>query len=208
MKNLFALLMLALLTSGALAHQPTIVGQENITIEKPEISRAFYAELTGQPRSYFIKSDQPFVLYLGLLVPRNTNAAGQYSARVYRLAYGQQYLLTELRADSVIWKQYYEFFGGDHYLKGPEYKQSVPEGAYEIMVYSPDNLGRYVLVVGEGEFWGPQEIWNVYRTLPQLKANFFGENPLTFLLTPFGFVLIIIAGALIYWLIVPLFVTD
>jgi hypothetical protein len=201
MKNLMTLLTLACLAAAALAHQPVIVGKDNITIEKPEISRAFYGELTGQPRSYFIKSDQPFDLYVGLLVPRNTNAAGQYSAKVYRLAEGKQYLLTAMRADSVIWKEYYEDFGGDYYLKGPDWKQSVPAGAYEINVYSQDNLGKYVLVVGEGEFWGPKELFNVYTTLPQLKGNFFGENPLTFLKTPFGIALLVVIGGIIFYLV-------
>jgi hypothetical protein len=195
-----ALLALACLATATLAHQPTIVGQEIITIEKPEISRAFYGELSGQPRSFFVKADEPFDLYVGLLVPRNTNAAGRYSARVYRVVGGQKIILNDLRADSVAWKEYYEPFGGDHYVKGPEWKSSVPAGGYEIEVYSANDLGKYVLVIGEKESWGPQEILNVYTELPILKGDFFGGHPASFLISPFGIALIVAIGGILFYL--------
>jgi hypothetical protein len=194
-------ILLILLVGSALAHQPVIVGQETLTIEKPEISRAFYHELNGQPRSYFLQADQTFDLYLNLLVPRNTNAAGRYSARVSRLADDQQVPLADLKAESVVWQEFYEPFGGDTYLKGPEFRQTVPPGRYEIEVYSNDNRGKYVLAVGEKEFFGPKEIASVYTEVPKLKGGFFGDNPLTFLVTPFGLVLVVVASLAAYWLI-------
>jgi len=192
---------LLLIASAALAHQPVIVGKDTFTIEKPEISRAFYHELSGQPRSYFINADKAFDLYLNLLVPKNTNANGRYSARVYRLDDGKRALLANVKAESVVWQEFYEPFGGDTYVKGPEFKQNVPAGRYEIEVYSADNRGKYVLAVGEKEYFGPKEIANVYTEVPKLKSEFFGTNPLTFLATPFGIVLVIIAGVIIYFLV-------
>jgi hypothetical protein len=202
MKNSLLLFFVVILAAGALAHQPVIVAKDNITIEKPEISRAFYASLNGQPQSYFINAAKPFLLYVNLLVPRNTNAAGRYSARINRLAYGNQYLLAELKGDEVIWQEFYEPFGGDYYLKGPEYKENVPAGAYEIQVYSADNRGKYVLAVGEKEYFGPKEIAAVYKLIPKLKADFFGDNPWSFLIvTPFGLVLLLVSGAFVYWIL-------
>jgi len=192
---------LLLIASGALAHQPVIVGKEIITIEKPEISRAFYHELSGQPRSYFINADQAFDLYINLLVPKNTNANGRYSARVYHIVDGKRTLLTDIKAGSVVWQEFYEPFGGDYYVKGPELKRNVPAGRYEIEVYSADNRGKYVLAVGEKESFGLKEIAKVYTDVPRLKSEFFGTNPLTFLLTPFGIVLVIVAGMIIYLII-------
>jgi len=186
--------------TGALAHQPVIVGQETITIEKPEISRAFYHELSGRPRSYFITADQPFDLYLNLLVPKKTNASGRYSAHIFRLENGQRNLLAEVRAGAVVWQEFYEPFGGDYYVKGPEFKSNVPAGRYEIEVFSADNRGKYVLAVGEKEYFGPKEIAGVYTEVPKLKGEFFGGNPLSFLLTPFGLVLVVAAGVVIYLL--------
>ena len=192
---------LLLLASSALAHQPVIVGKDIITIEKPEISRAFYHELNGRPRSYFINAEEPFDLYINLLVPKNTNADGRYSARVYRLDDGKRTQLTDIKAGSAAWQEFYEPFGGDTYLKGPEFKQNVPAGRYEIEVYSTDNLGKYVLAVGEKESFGLKEIAGVYTIVPKLKSEFFGTNPLTFLVTPFGIILVIAAGVIIYLLV-------
>jgi len=190
-----------ILATGALAHQPVIVRGDRIEIEKPEISRAFYDELNGNPRTYFISADKAFDLYINLLVPKNTNPEGRYSARVYQLTAGKKILLTDIKGESVVWKEFYEPFGGDYYLKGPEFKQNVPAGRYEIEVYSANNRGKYVLAVGEKEYFGPKEIASVYTEVPKLKAEFFGGNPLSFLVTPFGIVLVVVAGVIIYLLI-------
>lgn len=190
-----------IMATGALAHQPVIVKDQPIEIEKPEISRAFYGELNGKSRSYFITADKSFDLYVNLLVPKNTNAKGRYSARVYQLINGQKILLTDIKAESVVWQEFYEPFGGDSYFKGPEFKQNVPAGRYEIEVYNTNNQGKYVLAVGEKEFFGPKEIASVYTEVPKLKAEFFGDNPLSFLVTPFGIVLVVVAGVIIYLLI-------
>jgi len=58
------------------------------------------------------------------------------------------------------WTDYYEEFGGDSYYKGPELRSNpdeeglprgvdMDEGTYTTKVFSPDNEGKYVLVVGE-----------------------------------------------------------
>lgn len=202
MKKILCLFIaLMFMFSSALAHQPVIVESEVIQIEKPEISRAFYDELEGRPCSYFIDSEKEFDLYLNLLVPKNTNPEGRYSAHVYRIKDGKRELLAEIDGEAAVWKEFYEPFGGDTYLKGPEYKRLVPAGRYEIEVYSRDNLGKYVLAVGEKEAFGFKEIVKVYADVPRLKSEFFGSSPLTFLWTPFGIVLVLVVGGIIYLLI-------
>ena len=202
MKKILCLLITILLfASSTWAHQPMIVEKDPIQIEKPEISRAFYDELKGRPRSYFIDSEKDFDLYLNLLVPKNTNPGGRYSAHVYRIENGKRSILTEIDGGSVVWKEFYEPFGGDTYLTGPEYKRSVPAGRYEIEIYSQANLGKYVLAVGEKEFFGPKEIAKVYTDVPRLKGEFFGESPWSFLWTPVGIVLVVVVGGIIYLLV-------
>jgi len=200
-KILCMLMSILFFSSTTLAHQPVIVEKDSIQIEKPEISRAFYDELKGRPRSYFIDSEKDFDLYINLLVPKNTNSGGRYSAHVYRVKNGQRALLTEIDGGSVVWQEFYEPFGGDTYVKGPEYKHAVPAGRYEIEVYSQDNLGKYVLAVGEKEFFGPKEIAKVYTDVPRLKGEFFGSSPWSFLWTPFGIVLVVVVGGILYLLV-------
>lgn len=196
-KALSFLLIFLLAGASVLAHQPVLVEQEVVAIEKPEISRAFYDELPGIPRSYVIESDQEFDLYVNLLVPKNTNPEGRYSARILK----DNRPLTVVRGDSVEWVEFFEPFGGDTYLKGPEWKQRVPAGKYEIEVFSQDNQGKYVLAVGEKEFFGPKEIAAVYTEVPKLKGEFFGGNPISFLWTPFGIAAVIVVGGIVYLLL-------
>jgi len=60
------------------------------------------------------------------------------------------------------WTRLYEPFAGDWYWEGPEFRGNPPEeelpqgvkvdeGTYTLKVFSPDNEGKYVLVVGERE---------------------------------------------------------
>ena len=129
MKRAFYMtLFMFLIASSSFAHQPVIVGKEAEVISDPEISRAFYDVLAGAPRSYFIVADRPFSLYFNLLVPKNTNPRGRYSARVYQLADGRHMLVADVKSASGKWHEFYEPFGGDTYLNGPEFRRQVPAG--------------------------------------------------------------------------------
>lgn len=194
------LLWLFLLSSVILAHQPVIVEKEPIEIIQPEISRAFYDTLPVKPRLYQINSDKEFVLYINLLVPKNTNPKGRYSARVYRLNKPSPQLLAEINGNLSPWKEFFEPFGRDTYLKGPEFRQRVPAGTYQIEVFNSENQGSYVLAVGEKEAFGPKEIAQVYWIIPKLKLTFFHSSLWSFLITPFGIVLILVVIMTIFLL--------
>jgi len=199
MRRIIASLFLFLLIiSSAWSHQPVIVEKEPIEIYNPEISRAFYDTLPGKPRLYLINSDKDFELYVNLLVPKNTNPHGRYSARVYKLIGQILELIKEIDGNAVGWKEFFEPFGRDTYLKGPEFREKVAAGSYEIEVFSRDHVGKYVLAVGEKESFGPKEIAQVYWVIPKLKLNFFHSSLWSFLITPFGLFLIFVAAIFIF----------
>lgn len=185
-KILLLSIILLLLSPSAvvLAHLPRIVylQQEDVQIINPENSQAFYDELKGSPKSYFISSEQDFELYLNLLVPEAANRDARYSAKVFS---GEQQI-TELDGGSVEWSEFYETFGRDYYLKGPELTQQLPAGDYRIEVFSSDNQGKYVLAIGEKEVFDIPSLLNIYWQLPLLKITFFKTSVLQFFLTPFG----------------------
>jgi len=79
----------------------------------------------------------------------------------------------------VDWTYFFEEFGGDGYYQGPEFKEEVEKGEYQIEVFSPDNQGKYVLAVGEKEEFPLDETINTLLLLPSLKKNFFNKPPLT-----------------------------
>jgi len=185
MKKLFLFLIILVLSGMAVsasAHMPELIynQQGDIQINNPENSQAFYDELTGNPRNYFIASDKDFSLYINLLVPEIANPDGRYQANIY----SGGNLLYSINAS--IWTEYYEEYGRDYYLKGPELEKAVPAGEYKVEVFSRDNLGKYVLVVGKKEVFPLPGALNIFWQIPLLKIEFFKTSVLEFFFTPFG----------------------
>ncbi len=207
MKKIFLVLIIFILlgtASGVSAHMPRLIYSQkgDIQINNPEFSQAFYDELSGKPRDYFITSDKEFDLYLNFLAPEFTNPNGRYSANIFYISGEKEKLLYSISAS--IWEEFYEPFGRDYYLKGPEFDKKVFAGKYKIEVFSADNQGKYVLIVGKQEIFPLPESLNIYWQLPLLKIDFFKTSVLQFFFTPFG-----IAGiSVIFGLIIILAVLN
>jgi peptidase E len=214
MKKIFLLIAVFFLLGAAnvvSAHQPRIIyyQQGDVQISSPEISQAFYDELKGSPRDYFISSDESFELYINLLVPMASNRDGRYSANVFLVENpsansGQaEEQITAIDGTAFNWQEYYEEYGRDYYFKGPEFAQQVPAGKYKIEVFSADNQGKYVLAVGKEEAYDVKSLLNIYWQLPLLKIAFFKTDVLQFFLTPFGVAGVsVIGGLLIFFALV------
>jgi hypothetical protein len=207
MKKIFAVLFFFwLLPALAFAHQPRIAeGVEMQVVENPEVSKAYYGELKGGPEFYQITSDKEFKLYLNLLVPDIANIKKDVSAEVYNADYNESPLIA-LDGLNFNWSQYYEKYAGDNYFKGPEYSAQMKPGTYTVKVYSPDNLGKYVLAVGEKEDFNLKEVWNTIMLLPRIKAEFFGKPPIMALYNVLGEWLLIGLGVILVLIAVIIFI--
>jgi hypothetical protein len=53
---------------------------------------------------------------------------------------------TALSGNNFEWKKFFEPFGNDTYWKGPEYREKVGPGIYEIIVSSPNKDSKYSLL--------------------------------------------------------------
>ena len=196
---LFLLLILVVTVS---AHQPRIVTTEFTQVQNPEISQAFYGVLDGTPEYFEIQSQVPFKLYVGILVPDVEYIDKDVSAKV-TLNEKEVFLLDSTAFE---WTYFHEEFAGDSYYKGPEKELEVNPGTYKIEVFSPDNQGKYVLVVGKKEEFPLNEWVNTIVTLPKLK-KFFDKSPFTAFFNLIGLslliILLVIAGiiALVAYLI-------
>lgn len=181
------------------AHLPRIVytQKNDVKISSPENSQAFYDELFGSPRNYFINSKSEFTLYLNLLVPFS-NYYGRFSANVFEVVDGKENLIQLVDGNNFTWQEFYEPFDRDYYLKGPELEKKLPAGQYRIEVFSKDNSGKYVLAVGKNEVFPILDSLSAYWVLPTLKIQFFNTPVYEFILTPFG---LIAGGVLIVILI-------
>jgi len=96
------------------------------------------------------------------------------------------------------WTKFFEPFGNDTYWQGPEYKVQAGAGTYEIRVSSSNNDSKYSLAIGEIEAFDFKETVNALNLIPQLKKDFFNKSPIDFILSPFGWGLIVIMFALAF----------
>lgn len=162
------------------AHQPrvdtgTVTNISNpIIVENPEISQAFYGNLKGMPDYYQITSDKPFQLDLNLLVPASPGLGGSLPSAQVTDSSGK--IILTMNGTISTWTPYFEEFGGDYYLKGPEATQNVPAGTYIIKVFNANNQGKYSLAIGKIEAFPADESLKAIVNLPILKEQFFGKQ--------------------------------
>ena len=122
-----------------------------------------------------IVSRRPFTVYAQITVPEIRGARRDY--RLTILGPDGQ-LLARLSTPTSHWKRFFEPFGGDHYLTGPEYRRHVPAEHYIVQVTRPGNRGTYVLAIGEAEQWGPIEALSALMALPTIKHGYFHQSVL------------------------------
>jgi len=211
---------LLVLALPVLAHQPRIVSGEGILkIQNPEISQAFYGELKGDAQSFEIDAEKSFDLYVNILVPDLPDINTSFFVEIYKANSLRIDLVASLDGMNYAWQKFYEPFGGDNYLKGPEFEKQVEAGKYLITVSSGfnsschpeqsitpclENIGKYSLAIGKIESFPPKEILKTILILPQLKKDFFGKSPFSAYLNYTGLILIgfLIIVAIIIFLVI------
>jgi len=186
-----------LLPSIAFAHQPRIASENPITVTDPEISKAYYGTLGGEPVVYRITALEAFDLYVNVLVPDIAGQKKDVSAAVIKNG-DTATPVAVLEGTNFEWKQLFEEFGHDSYWQGPEYKARVEAGTYEIRVWSSNNDSKYSLAIGEIEAFDLKESLNAYKLIPQIKRDFFNKSPATFIFSPLGYGLIIVMVVLAF----------
>ena len=188
----FLLLLFISLPGHASAHQPRIVESTQTTVVEPAISKAYYGQLKGTPDVFTIIATSSFPLYVNILVPDIARQQKDVSATITKD--GQT--IATLDGTTFTWKTMFEPFGYDHYFQGPEYKATAGAGTYVITVSSVNNDSKYSLAIGEAEKFNLKETTNALTIIPTLKRNFFEESPVSFILSPFGWGMILILYAL------------
>jgi hypothetical protein len=170
------------------AHQPRVVDSEAIEVVDPEVSKAYYGELSGAPHVYSINTEEPFELYVGVLMPYADDSQKDVQVEIRK---GED-LLQTIGGESANWEKMFEFFGQSSYWDGGEYTASAEAGAYTIIVSSPNNDSKYSLAIGEIEAFNGNETINALNLIPELKSSFFNESPISFIKSPFGWGYILI----------------
>jgi len=169
------------------AHQPRITESRMTEVPDPEISKAYYAELMGEPDVYMVKASEAFDLYVGILVPDVENPKKDVTAEIKK---GDE-LIATIGGENAEWKKYFEPFGQSSYWDGGEYKARAEAGTYIVTVTSANNNSKYSLAIGEIEAFDGKEGMNALGLIPELKKEFFEESPISFIKSPFGWGLIV-----------------
>lgn len=182
----------------ASAHVPVLVEQESLRdiliIEDPDLSQAFYGEMDNFPHTFEIRSGKPFMLFTQILVPDIDSAKDNISGIIIKLpeSRGRVEEITRLSLSSP-WPSEYEPFGGDSYRMGPSFERELGPGTYRIEVNTPDNVEKYVLVVGKREELTIGYFELVGR-IAEVKA-FFGKSKLRVVESPYVYVpLLVLLG--------------
>ena len=170
------------------AHQPRIVESKATQVVDPEISKAYYATLSGSPHSYTIDSKVDFDLYVSILLPDIKSADKSTVAEISKTGVP----IAKVGGSDARWDSFFEPFGQSSYLDGGEYKARAVAGVYTITVRSANNESKYSLAIGEIEAFDWAEGTNALSIIPELKRDFFEESPISFIKSPFGWGLIAI----------------
>ncbi len=165
LKTVFVVLLLVA-AGSAMAHQPRIVSSNTVEVKDPEVSQAFYAELSGKPQTYRISSKTKFRLYVQLTIPDLAGNRRDFTADISRN--GKR--ISRLDGARAKWKKFHEPFSGGDYLLGPEYELASAEpGTYEVRVYNRDRAGKYVFVAGRKESFSLSDITKTMKLMPEVK---------------------------------------
>ena len=157
------------------AHQPKLINYSPSfdnphEVVYPEISKAYYSKLEGEPHYYKIESDSDFLFYTGILSPKVNDTYKWLSLEVLN---ENKEVIYSAQGKDFDWSAWYEPYARDWYWKGPEigternqeFKTSfmIEAGTYYIKVFNDDNTGNYSLAVGEAEFFG-SNLWEQILT--------------------------------------------
>ena len=194
---LLAILILIAFCGTTLAHQPRSPEGNEIIISDPEISKAFYSKLDGEPHIYTISSDTSLILYVNILVPDIPNQKKDLFVKIVKDG-DVDNPLAILDGNNYEWTKFFEPFGHDSYWMGPEYESDVEAGEYQIIVSSENNDTKYSLATGKIETFDFKESINALTMIPKNKREFFEKSPIDFILSPFGWGLIIVMFTLAF----------
>jgi Protein of unknown function (DUF2892) len=184
-----------------LAHQPRIIDSDQTVVIEPEISKAYYAKLSGNTQQYIITEDSKFNLYVNILVPATIDPKKDVSAVIYKNG-NTDLPFARLDWINFQWTSFFEKFGHDNYRKWPEYSEVVESGTYTIVVNSTNNDSSYSLAIGEIENFDSKESVNALHLIPLIKSRFFNKSPIDFIFSPLGrwTILVMFIMSFLFWL--------
>lgn len=180
---LIKIIFILLIPLTVFGHQPVINDQNTnslssaYVIEKPEVSKAIYGNLQGEPHYYLIGSEKEFNFYAGITVPKIDECPTfrKFSFNVTNMNNSEEIIIEQIDGNSFEWWEWYEPYGKKWYWIGPEigaeFKSNTiyEPGNYYIKVFNESNTGNYVLATGDIEKFGPLVIAKLPLIMPKVN---------------------------------------
>jgi hypothetical protein len=159
------------------------VQYEVVSINEPDREHLILGELSNSPEMYEIVSEEPFTLTLKTRAVPDDVLLPQLNVMIIRQkeVRGVEEV-ARLKASDVSWEREKDGNTGLPYLAGPEFSEHLEAGTYHIEISTPDNVGKYMLMLGDT----PDES-GYFASLASVKMvhAFYGTNPIRLINSPF-----------------------
>ena len=187
MRQYLTILLISMFISQAFAHKPVL--NENSTyppdapyeIEEPEISKAIYSTLTGEPHYYRIKSDVDFDFYAGILAAKIGDCALE-SKFSFEVLDSDFHKIDFADGEKFEWTPWYEEYGKQWYWNGPEVGKNFlsdrvyDAGTYYIKVFNNSNTGQYIMAVGDIEKFSFTDIVGLLFSMGDIEDEYWDPS--------------------------------
>ncbi len=187
MKKCITSFLLLLLFTHAYAHKPVL--NKNSTyppdapyeIENPEISKAIYSTLSGNPHYYRIQSDVNFDFYAGILAAKIGECALE-SKFSFEILDSEFHRIDLADGENFEWIPWYEEYGKQWYWNGPEIGENFlsdrvyKPGTYYIKVFNETNTGQYIMAVGDIEKFSFTDIVGLLFSMGDIENEFWDPS--------------------------------
>ena len=153
------------------AHQPKLINYSPSfdnphEVVYPEISKAYYSKLEGEPHYYKINSDSDFLFYTGILSPKVNDIYKWLSLEVLD---ENKKVIYKAEGKDFEWNAWYEPYARDWYWKGPEIGTERNE---EFKTSFMINAGTYLLELEILEMIPPNQKISIERDIyPKIDGN-------------------------------------
>ena len=187
MKKCITSFLLLLLLTHAYAHKPVLNKNSAYPpdapyeIEDPEISKAIYSTLSGNPHYYRIQSDVNFDFYAGILAAKIGECALE-SKFSFEVLDSEFHRIDLADGENFEWTPWYEEYGKQWYWNGPEIGKNFlsdriyKAGTYYIKVFNETNTGQYIMAVGDIEKFSFTDIVGLLFSMGDIENEFWDPS--------------------------------
>lgn len=198
----FALFFFALPAAAFYAQEVYLERNRDIVVvEEPAQKQQFFGELIGWPHTYTMLIKEKTWFSATLSIPDIERLENNVNFILVKEAARGVEEVVRIPASQSEWLPEKEKWSGERNRRGPTFEAELEPGVYIFEVSTPDNIGKYVLETGTGEYKDAGYFTRL-GMLVDLK-RFHESSPLTLLFVPsvyipLGLIVLIMGGAAVY----------